>query len=267
MIKEVSRFADSTVFEGMTSVRAVLDASAKGISDRRILRVLYDTAKESSKEKELSYIRRMGAQKGFAVQGVSTAEIDAVCTGNSHGGIIAECSERSIPALLAQHFPANGFVVMIEGIEDPYNFGYALRTIYAAGADAVILTPRNWMSAAGVVCRSSAGASELLPLFVCDPVEAAGMAHSVGYSVACAGIRDSVSAFEADLRCPLLLIVGGEKRGISRAVLDTADLVVRLDYGREFRGSLSAASAASVLAYEVLRQNRRIFLPDNADQS
>ena len=256
MIKETSRFADSTIFEGMTSLRAVLDAHKSGISDRRILRVLFDGAKEAAKEKELSYIRRMAREMDFELVRTTSEEIDSLCTGNSHGGIIAECSARTIPALGDGMLPANGFIVMIEGIEDPYNFGYALRTIYAAGANAVVLTPRNWMSAAGVVCRSSAGASELLPLFISEPAEAAAIARNAGCKVVCAGIRDSVSAFDADLRRPILLIVGGEKRGISRAVLDTADTVVRLDYGREFRGSLSAASAASVLAYEVLRQNR-----------
>ena len=55
---------------------------------------------------------------------------------------------------------------------------------------------------------------------------------------------------------PLFLIVGGEKRGISRKLLDRADLIVRIDYGRAFRGSLSAASACAMLGYEVLRQNR-----------
>lgn len=256
MIKEVSRFADSTVFEGMTSLRAVLDASKNGISDRKILRVLYDKEKQNAKEKELSYIRRMARELHFEVTETTAEEIDALCTGTSHGGIIAECSERTIPSLCPGNLVENGFIVMIEGIEDPYNFGYALRTIYAAGADAVILTPRNWMSAAGVVCRSSAGASELLPLYISDPIEAVTIARKAGYKIICAGIRDSVSAFDADLRRPIFLIVGGEKRGISRAVLETADTVVRLDYGREFRGSLSAASAASVLAYEVLRQNK-----------
>ena len=72
-----------------------------------------------------------------------------------------------------------------------------------------------------------------------------------------AGIRDSVCAFDADLSKPIFLIVGGEKRGISAKVLSTADTIVRLDYGREFNGSLSAASCASVLAYEILRQNRK----------
>ena len=72
------------------------------------------------------------------------------------------------------------------------------------------------------------------------------------------GLRrpNSVSVYESDLKKPLLLIVGGEKRGITRELLDRCDQIVRLDYGRDFDAALSAASAATVLAFEVLRQNR-----------
>ena len=45
----------------------------------------------------------------------------------------------------------------------------------------------------------------------------------------------------------LLLVVGGEKRGISRKILDASDAVVRVDYGREFRGSLSSSAACAVM--------------------
>ena len=176
--------------------------------------------------------------------------------GSSQGGIVALCTERTVPKAEEMTIKENGFYVLIEGIEDPYNFGYAIRSLYAAGADGIILSPRNWMSAAGVVCRSSAGTSELLPLFEADSQSACQIFKAAGYKVICAGIRDSVSAWDADLKKPLLLIVGGEKRGISRALLDEADQVVRLDYGRPFHASLSAASAASILGYEVLRQNQ-----------
>jgi 23S rRNA (guanosine2251-2'-O)-methyltransferase len=89
----------------------------------------------------------------------------------------------------------------------------------------------------------------------CESEAAAALLKARSYRVICAGIRDSVSLYEADMRRPLLLVVGGEKRGISRGVLDMADQIVRIDYGREFRGSLPSASATSVLAFEVLRQN------------
>ncbi len=256
MKKEAARCVPSALFEGMTSLSAVIEAANRHVSDRRILRVLYDGGKETAKARELAFLRRSGSALGFCVEKTTSDVIDSLATGTSHGGILAECSDRTIPSLTDGSFPDAGFVVMLEGIEDPYNFGYALRTLYASGADAAILPPRSWMSAAGVVCRASAGASELLPLYESEAAEAACAAKRRGYKVVCAGIRDSVSAFDADLKKPLFLIVGGEKRGISRAVLSSADAVVRLEYGRPFRGSLSAASAASVLAYEVLRQNR-----------
>ena len=259
MKKEESRFADSVIFEGMTSIRACLAAYTSAFNDRRILQIWYDRERSGAKAKELGYLRAMSAQYGFALTPVDQAFLDEITVGNSHGGFVAECTSRSMASLadadtsLSEH----GFYVMIEGIEDPYNFGYAIRSLYTCGADGIILSPRNWMSAAGVVCRSSAGASELLPLYVADGCDAVDIFLNKGYKVLCAGIRDSVSSFDCDMTKPVFLIVGGEKRGISRKLLDMADTVVRIDYGRDFAGSLSAASAASMLAYEVLRQNRQ----------
>ena len=257
MKKEESRFADSVLFEGMTSIRACIRAMEETLHDRRILQILYDRDKADSKRKELGWLRAMGQKYGFPLEETDSTYLDSVTVGASHGGIIAVCSDRTIPSLTPDALKPDGFYVLIEGIEDPYNFGYAIRSLYACGADGIVLSPRNWMSAAGVVCRSSAGASELLPMYTCDGVEAAGIFRELGYKVCCAGIRDSVSSFDADLKKPVFLIVGGEKRGISRALLDAADVIVRIDYGREFAGSLSAASAASMLGYEVLRQNKK----------
>ena len=54
---------------------------------------------------------------------------------------------------------------------------------------------------------------------------------------------------------PIFIIVGGEKRGISPYFLQNADSIVKINYKREFNAALSTASAASVLAFEILRQN------------
>lgn len=251
MKKEESRQGQSLVFEGMTSISAVINGGF-----RKIEHVYIDSEKAPSKKRQIDFLTHRSRELGFSIEYTTAEKIEEMTTGNSHGGIIAICSDREIPDIKELSPKEDGFYVMIDGIEDPYNFGYALRTIYAAGADGIILTPRNWMAAAGVVCRSSAGASELLPLYVSEGDEACDFFKEHGIKVICAGIRDSVCAFDADLKKPVFLIVGGEKRGISAKVLEKADTVVRLDYGREFAGSLSAASAASVLAYEILRQNR-----------
>ena len=114
------------------------------------------------------------------------------------------------------------------------------------------------MSAAGLVCRASAGASEQIPMFTTDSAEkAAEVFKAIGYRLICADLPNSVPIYETDLRLPLFLVVGGEKRGISRQVLEKADSVVRIDYGRDFPAALSASAASTVLAFEVLRQNGR----------
>ncbi len=255
MLKEERRFVKSTVFEGITSLRAVFSGIDNGVTDRSVLRVLVTEKRKKENQKEFAWLIHEAERRGFAFETVTEDEISALAVGNSHGGLLAECSVRSIPSL--EHcVPAKcGFYVMLEGIEDPYNFGYALRSLYAAGVDGVVLPLRNWMSAAGVVARSSAGASEMLPMYQADALTAAEYFHHRGYKVACADVRTDCTLFEASLSLPLLLVVGGEKRGISRALLNTADIVVKIPYGRDFPAALSAASAATVLGFEIMRQN------------
>ena len=255
MIKETDRFISSTVFEGMTSIRAVLDNLKENKNNaRRIEKILVDKEKLQSKSKEIGYLRKMAELFGFEIEISDENTINSYTVGASHGGIIAFCAERAYDRINDDNIIENGFYVMIEGIEDPYNFGYALRSIYASGADGIILTERNWLSAAGVVCRSSAGASERLNAYIAtdDFIE---RFKSKGYKIVCADIKNSISVYDADLKKPILLIVGGEKRGISSAILKKADQIVRIDYGRRFDAALSAASASTILAFEVYKSN------------
>ena len=145
MKKENEKFAGSNIMEGMVSIRAVLSSG----NGRKIEEILFDNTKAESKMKEISYLRHRGEELGFSVRGVDASEIDRFCIGNSHGGIIAVCSERPLPELTENDISGD-FWVMLEGIEDPYNFGYCMRSLYAAGASGIIVQPRNWMSAAGV---------------------------------------------------------------------------------------------------------------------
>lgn len=258
MKKEYERFGDSNIFEGMVSLRVLIaNMEENAVSDRRILTVYYDKERAQKERKEATWLSHRAEELGFSLALCDREDIDAMALGNTHGGVLAVCGSRTIPKFTPDAVPDNGFYVMLEGIEDPYNFGYALRSLYAAGVNGVLLPERNWMTAAGVVCRASAGASELLPLWACGGVEAASCFKGKGYKVVCADLRDSVPLYDADLSLPLFLVVGGEKRGISGALLGMADTRVRIDYARDFGASLSAASAATVVGYEVYRQNRK----------
>ncbi len=257
MLDEMNPTASPDLFEGMTAISAVLDPAVRDFNDRRVLSVFVDKTRMDKKARELGFLRHRAEELGFEIQAVPPDDLDNLTSGKTHGGIVAVCSDRTIPRLTdsADQIRSNGFYVFLEGIEDPYNFGYTVRSLYAAGADGVILPPRNWMGVAGLVARSSAGTSEKMPLFIAEPTEVIPFFREKGYRAACAEIRDAVDLYDADLSLPILLVIGGEKRGISRAVLAEADLNVRIGYRGNFRGSLSSAASAAVIAFEVGRQN------------
>lgn len=256
MQKEERKFSDSCVFEGMTSIRAILKSYEIGTNNRNIIKILFDKLKLPKIAKEIGYLRAVSEKYKFVIEETTSDELEKLTLGTSHGGIVAIANERIFPILNSEvDLPPNGFYAMIQGIEDPYNFGYALRSLYATGADGIILPERNWMSAAGVVCRSSAGASELFEMYQSDPVNAIKIFKANGYKIVCAEENTDNILGKCPLPLPILLIVGGERRGISRAILDMADVLVKIDYGREFRASLSAASATTMFAYEIMRQN------------
>ena len=256
MIKEDVKFINSTVFEGMTSIRAIIRAWDDGIAKRQIKEILYDAERLSKISKEIGYLKAVSDKYGFVVRESSADEVNSLTLGSSHGGIIAITDDRIIPCLdSASQIKPDGFYCMIQGIEDPYNFGYSLRSLYACGCDGIILPERNWMSAAGVVARSSAGASELLPMYTADPIDTAEHFKALGYTIVCAEEKTENVLGKCELKLPILLIVGGEKRGISKALIDRADTLVKINYAREFRASLSAASATTMFAYEIMRQN------------
>jgi len=260
MQKEERKFKESTVFEGMTSIRAIIKGIDSGISDRKIEKILFDKDKLKKISKEIGYFKAVSAKYGFEIEAVTSGELENITLGTSHGGIVAITTDRTLPYLCADsEIVENGFYVMIEGIEDPYNFGYSLRSLYAMGASGVILTERNWMSAAGVVARSSAGASELFTIYRSNPGDCVDIFKSRGYSVVCAHEDTDNILGQCELKLPILLIVGGEKRGISSQIIEKADKLVKIDYAREFRASLSAASATTMFSYEIMRQNSIFF--------
>ncbi len=258
MIKEDIKFTDNDIFEGMPSISAVIKSIELKKSTRRILCIYVDKEKKHSKAKELSFLNAKSHSLGYTIDFVDADFISSLCVGNTHGGIVAKCTSREIAELSSADIRENGVYYLLDGIEDPYNFGNAVRSLYAAGADGIIVSERNWFGVSGTVARSSAGTSELIDAYICPPMEAVSIFKSLGYTVICAGIRDSISIFEANLSSPLLVILGGEKRGISRNILDMADKIVRIDYGTEdFKGSLSASASAAVFGFEILKYNKK----------
>ena len=117
MQKEENKFLDTDVFEGMPSISAVIKSIESGISDRRIITVYIDQQKIRSKAKEIGFIKFKASSLHFDIEFVNNSIIDSMTVGNTHGGIVAVCSERTIPTLSDACIKQNGIYYMLDGIE------------------------------------------------------------------------------------------------------------------------------------------------------
>lgn len=239
---------DSSVLEGIVSIRAALDSQSRPI-ERLLIR-------RDQRDYPVKKLATAAKAVNIPVEQVDETVIGQYAEGKTHGGVIALVGDRrfvSMDALITG--VQNPFIVMLDGVEDPFNFGQAIRAFYASGAHGLIVRPRNWLSAASTVARASAGASERMPTAVAETLEeAASFFRSRGVLVAVTDIDRAVSIYDADLTQPLFLVVGGEKRGVTRSFADAADIRLKIPYGRSFNQSLGTTGAASVLAFEVMRQ-------------
>jgi 23S rRNA (guanosine2251-2'-O)-methyltransferase len=238
---------EKTWLEGRISVEAAL------LGENRLVDTIYILEGRNHSFKKVLHLAKAAK---VPVKFEGNAFFAEQARGKSHGGVLALVGSRKF--LHLNELPIgenNSLVVMLDGVEDPFNFGQAVRGLFASGVSGLVVRKRNWLSAAGVVTRSSAGASELIPTAVVDSaLDAARFFREHGMLIACTARKSAVSIFDSDLTQPLFLLIGGEKRGITRSFLDQADLRLQIPYGRTFEQSLGVTASTAVLAFEIMRQ-------------
>ena len=158
---------DELLLEGFLAVEAAIEAGWRNVHELVL-------AEDKRYDRRLSRLRLKAEAAGIAVSTLPREAINDMATGDTHSGIIARVGARQFCAprdlLPSDDVP---FIVMLDGIEDPYNFAGAIRALYAAGVDGVVLRQRNWTSASAIVGRASAGTIERIPLAIAESAEAA----------------------------------------------------------------------------------------------
>lgn len=241
---------------GFVSVKSILTAKSRDVGRILLERERYEAVERSNfcatEKRQYAYLLSAGVPVAY----MDKEAFSALVGSGSAGGIAAEVGERrfSPPEELLQK--RNGYFTVLDGIEDPFNFGYALRALYAAGVDGVFLPERNFFTASEAVVRSSAGASELLPCCaVPDLREACEQMKAQGIRLVATAKSDRArDLYRTSFRRPLCVVYGGEKRGISAGVLELCDAVVKIRYPRDCHYSLPACGAISIISFEIGRQ-------------
>lgn len=244
------------VLEGTISIMAAL----RGRS-RDILSIWIDDRRKQQDRRAHGELEAVARERGVPIEYVAKDTISEFVRGKTSGGVIAFATQRRY--LSAQELLCGmprGLWAALEGFEDPYNYGYAVRALYAAGFDGLMTSRRAWNDADAVYVKASAGASELMPTaWIEDYDDAISCLRRHRTPILCAGQSGALTTvFDSKLVPPLIIVIGGEKRGISKQFLDAADGVITIPYGRPYAYALPGVAAVSVIAFEALRQIREI---------
>ena len=238
---------NSTIISGAISVKAAIEANVRTVSTI--------TIDKNKRTRDFLYIEKIAAAKNIPVQKANREFINKVTQNTTNGGIYANVGIRKFYPYKKLLDHKNPFIVLLEGIEDPYNFGYTIRNIYAAGATGLIIPERNWTSADDIVIRASAGASEFIPTAITDNFsEFLTAAKQAGLCIVAAERKNAINIYNTNLTMPLVLAIGGQLRGLSHQVIDKTDIKIYIPYGNDFKNAFPAAGACAVIAFEIFRQ-------------
>lgn len=241
------------LLSGYISVRTALEAAKRPIYSIILDKDRYDNVMRSgfhdAEKRQYAALEKYDVKIEF----LSTDDFLSLGAAATSGGIAAFVGDRSYMPLEELVFKHKNYIAVLDGIEDPFNFGYALRTMYAAGVDGLILPKRDFNAATETVCRASAGASELLDITVVDSLaEAVNTAKKAGYMIISTAKTDKAKdMYRVRIKKPVCVVFGGEKRGISAEVIAASDEIIKIKYPRSCPFSLSASSAVSIISFEI----------------
>ncbi len=197
--------------------------------------------------------------KGIKIQEVNQKTLDEISEGESHQGVAAVISPfkySSVEDILAyaKEREEAPFIIILDEIEDPHNLGAITRSAECAGAHGIIIPERRSASVNQTVYSSSAGAIEYMKIAkVTNITQTIKKLKDEGIWVYGADM-DGETYYKSNLTGSVALVIGNEGKGISKLVRENCDVILSIPMKGKI-SSLNASNAASILMYEVLKQN------------
>jgi len=195
---------------------------------------------------------------GAPVERVDAGRLAALTGTPKHQGIAAAVEaaapfrEREAGDFLAGL--DNPLVLVLDGVQDPRNFGACLRTADAAGADLVVTARSRNVGVTPAVSKVAAGAADVQPLAVVGNLARfLGVLKDTGIWVVGTDAQADNTIYDVELTGPVALVLGAEGTGLRRLTRDRCDCLARLPMAGSVE-SLNVAVAAGVGLYEAVRQ-------------
>ena len=160
---------------------------------------------------------------------------------------------RNPSATFEEVLQSGGLIWMLDGAKYPVNIGFCIRTAEVSGADAVIIDGPLNNQERSAAKRASMKAHRFIPVFWRKAIESIQLAKQAGFRIIAVEDVGEKTPWEVDLTGNVILIVGGEREGISDEVLSSADEVIKIPM-TGFVPSFNLQAPLSSVAIEAQRQ-------------
>ncbi|HUB69467.1 MAG TPA: 23S rRNA (guanosine(2251)-2'-O)-methyltransferase RlmB [Acidimicrobiales bacterium] len=241
--------------EGLQAVRLLLSAGK-----RPVRRIWLSEARARAPQGPLADVIALARDRGVRIElrtNENIAEMSA--TGAAQGAIawaepvvavdLDDVLRRAVPT----GEPA--FLVVLDGVTDPGNFGAVLRTAACAGAHGVVVSRHRSAALTPAAVKAAAGAVELVPIAQVAGAPAA-LSELSRAGVWVAGMEPGAGGdlwSSSILDGPVAIVLGSEGAGISRLARKRCDVLLQIPQALAL-GSLNIAAAAAVACFEVARR-------------
>lgn len=209
-------------------------------------------------EGSIKLIISKAKEKKIVIQEVDKRYLDNMSVTKSHQGVIAKASPYSYCEIedilkVSTEKDEDPFIVILDEIKDPHNFGSIIRTANACGAHGIIIPKRRSVSVTQSVLKVSVGAAEGIKIAkVTNINQSIKELKEKGLWIIGTDINGE-DYYKSNLKGPIGLVIGSEENGISRLVKENCDLVVKVPMKGTI-DSLNASVASGIIMYEVVRQ-------------
>ena len=201
-----------------------------------------------SDSKILNYI----SSNNIKVEYMDKNLMDRKYKGN-HQGIVLDIEDYKYYSLEEAY--SSNFVVILDHLEDPHNFGAIIRTCEAAGVDFIIIPKNRSVEINSTVMKVSAGALNNMKIIETNSLSAAiDKLKDNGFWIYATDM-DGENYTDIEYDNKTALVIGAEGNGVSKLVLEKSDFVISIPMTGKIN-SLNASVAAAVVIYEVVRQRK-----------
>ena len=230
----------------------VLEALRAGIAVKRVM-----VARGVDIDERITEIVELAREARIEVIDINRKELDPY---PAHQGValrVAPYKFRPLSEVISK-IQGVPLLVALDGVTDPRNLGAIIRSACAFGANAIVIPERRAAGMTAVAWKSSAGAAARTPVVQIKNMTATIQdLQSDGYFVVGLDAGGSVSLSEMAVADePLVLVIGGEGKGLSRLVRESCDLVVSIPMSSDME-SLNASVAAAIALYSVAEKRKK----------